>query len=654
MRLPYGLLLCVVPAFSAHQEPVGQGTPLAARYEKREVRIPMRDGVELFAAIYSPRDRSQAWPILLRRTPYSASPYGDGEFPGSIGPSRELEQSGYIFVLEDVRGAYMSAGEFVDMRPIRLAGESAAPCDEATDTHDTIEWLVAHLDDDNGKVGMWGISYPGFYAAAGMIDAHPALAAVSPQAPIADWFFDDFHHHGAFFLPHFFNFMWSFGKPRDGRTMEFRKRGDYGTPDGYDFFLKLGALSHVDPDWYHDEVPYWKVFAAPPNYDEFWRARNLMPHLHHVAPAVMTVGGWFDAEDLYGALQTYRAIERLNPGVFNVLVMGPWYHGGWSRSEGNHLGPVLFGARTSAWYREQVEFRFFDGYLRADTRQTLPEATVFETGANHWRSFTEWPPKETKAQRLYLRGDAMLAVDDPPTDAQACDGFVSDPKKPVPFTQAVANGMTREYMTDDQRFAARRPDVLAYATAPLEGDVTLAGPLVANLWVTTSQQDADWIVKLVDVFPGDFKYPPAWPRGDVFPKPTEAPDPRKQDDPPMGDYQMMVRSEVIRGRFRDGYVTPKPFPQNEPALVKLPLQDVLHTFQKGHRIMIQVQSTWFPLVDRNPQKWVDNIYQAQDSDFTAAAHQVLRDAAHPSFVEVGVLKLEPAPEPVEAPAADRR
>jgi putative CocE/NonD family hydrolase len=632
--------------------PQAQAPPLAKDlYTKLERKIPMRDGVELHAAIYLPKDTSQPHPILLDRTPYSCAPYGEEKFRESVGPSPLFMQANYIVVYEDVRGCYMSGGDFDDMRPHLDVKSNPTDVDESSDTFDTIEWLVKNVQGHNGRVGTWGISYPGFYTSAGMIDAHPALKCASPQAPIADWFFDDFHHHGAFFLPHFFNFMWSFGKPRTGLTTEGRKGGNHGTPDGYQFFLDLGGLSNVDPKWYHDEIPYWKVFAAHPNYDDYWRARNLLPHLHKTAPAVMTVGGWFDAEDLFGALQTYRAVERLNPGITNLLVMGPWAHGGWARNEGERLGNVRFGGKQSAWYRENVEFRFFETFLRDAKFDPLPEAFVFETGANCWRTFAEWPPKTTAPARLFLRGDGRLSKGEAPADERAADRFVSDPRKPVPFTEAVASGMTREYMTDDQRFAAHRPDVLTFQTEVLTDDWTLAGPLVANLWISTSQQDADWIVKLIDVFPGDFKYPDD-PAANADAKPAPAPAPRNPPDArPMGGYEMMVRSESIRGRFRDSYSDPKPFAPNTPTLVKLPLQDVLHTFQKGHRVMIQVQSTWFPLIDRNPQKWVDNIYTAKDADFVAADHAVYRDKGHASFVEIGVLPAMPdAKEPEKAPA----
>ena len=599
--------------------------PLAERYQKWERRIPMRDGAALHPAIYLPKGTSEQHPILLKRTPYSCAPYGEAKFPDSIGPSALFSDRDYIVVYQDVRGCYLSDGVFDDMRPQLEGKTTPLQIDESTDAWDTIDWLVKNVPGNNGNVGLWGISYPGFYAAAGSIDAHPALKAASPQAPIADWFFDDFHHHGAFFLPHFFNFMWGFGKPRNGLTTEPRKGGDAGTPDGYQFFLDLGGLSNIDPKWYHGEVPYWSLFAAHPNYDDYWQARNLLPHLKHVAPAVLTVGGWFDAEDLYGVLQTYRAIERQNPGIENHLVMGPWSHGGWAKTDGDRLGNVRFGGKQSLWYREQVELAFFEHHLRGKKLapdEPIAEANVFETGANQWRRFDQWPPVAAERHRLYLRGDSQLALDaapESPRDDSACDEFVSDPKKPVPYIEDVAIGMTKSYMTDDQRFASRRPDVLTYRTGALAADATVAGPLLANLWVSTSGEDADWIVKLIDEFPGDFKYE------GVDAEAAKA-DPTQR---PMGGYQMMVRSEVIRGRFRDSYSEPKRFTPGVPTQVFLPLQDVLHTFQKGHRIVVQVQSTWFPLVDRNPQKWVDNLYQAGDGDFAAATHRVWRapDAA---------------------------
>ena len=624
------LLLSQAPPVVAPAAP-----PLSERYTKLERMVAMRDGAQLFTAIYLPKSTAEPHPIVMRRTPYSCAPYGEEKFADSLGPSPQFAANDYIVVFQDVRGCWKSEGTFDNVRP-QIAANPGATVDESTDTWDTIDWLVKNVPGHNGKVGLWGISYPGFYAAVGMIDAHPALACSSPQAPIADWFFDDFFHHGAFFLPHGFWFMNSFGVERTGPTSERRKPAfEAEVQDGYDFFLAMGPLKNADAKWFRGKVPYWNVLASHPNYDGYWQARNVLPQLRKVAPAVLTVGGWFDQEDLNGPLQIYRAIERQNPGVENALVMGPWSHGGWARGDGEKLGHVRFGGKQSAWYRDQVEFPFFERHLRGQQQLAPPaEATVFETGANQWRTFDQWPPKGTAAKSFFAAGGARLATSAPADDA-AFDAFTSDPAKPVPFTEEVARGMTREYMTDDQRFAARRPDVLVFASEPLEADVTLAGPIVAHLWVSTSRDDADWVVKLVDAHPDGFKY--AGADGEA----AKA-DPTQRN---MGGYQMMVRSEVIRGRFRDSYSQPKPFEPDAPTLVKLPLHDVLHTFRKGHRIMFQVQSTWFPLVDRNPQKWVDNVFEAEEADFVPATHRVWRDAAHPTRFEAGVLvEAKPATE----------
>jgi len=589
-------------------------------YVKREVMIPMRDGVKLFTAIYEPKDRSRSHPILMKRTPYSVSPYGEDAFPASLGPSGNFSKEGYIFVYQDVRGCFMSEGSFVNMTPHLDDKESPAQIDESSDTYDTIEWLLKNIPNHNGRVGLWGISYPGFYVAAGIADAHPAIKAASPQAPIADWFFDDFHHHGAFFLPHAFNFLGVFGKPRPEPTKEWGDRFEHPTPDGYRFFLDLGPLTNVNKDYYHDDIAFWNEAIKHPDYDTYWQSRNLLPHLRNVAPAVMTVGGWFDAEDLYGTLQTYRAIEQQNPGIVNTIVMGPWAHGGWSRRAGDHLGHVSFDGAWSAFYQEHVERRFFNHYLKGDGALDLPEAYMFETGANRWRSFDQWPPAGREVKHLYFHEAGRLSFDQPDAASPAYDEYVSDPAKPVPFTEEVTTGMPREYMTDDQRFASRRPDVLAYQTDVLEKPVTLAGPVVADLWVSTSGTASDWVVKLIDVFPPDAE-------DSEF----------TGDRMHMGDYQMMVRSEVIRGRYRNSYEHPEPFVPNEPTRVRLPLQDVLHTFGAGHRIMIQIQSTWFPLVDRNPQSYVDNVYLAEERDFIKATQRVYRGGAHQTRIEVGVV-----------------
>lgn len=600
---------------------------IAEHYEKSQHRVPMRDGVELWTTVYRPKGQREALPILFFRTPYSTGPYDAQQMPSRLGPSPLITRSGYIFVHQDVRGAFMSQGKFVNMRPQLSPPErqSGTGIDESTDTYDSIEWMLKNIPHHNGKVGMWGISYPGFYAAAGMINAHPALAAVSPQAPIADWFFDDFHHHGAFFLPHAFNFFSSFGQARPQPRKHWPKGFKHGTKDGYAFFKRMGPLSNANKNHLHGKIDFWNKMVEHPNRDAFWQARDILPHLKKTAPAVMTVGGWFDAEDLYGPLKIYAHNERNNPDHFNVLVMGPWVHGEWARGTGRSLGDMDFGSQTSTYYQEKIEKPFFDHFLKGKGPHQLPEAMVFETGSNRWRSFPTWPP-QGKLQSFFLGADHQM-LSTPPTAEQAFDAFISDPDSPVPSSQIVDIGMPRPYMNEDQRFASRRPDVLSYQTPVLAQAMTLAGEIEVDLWVSTSQQDADWVVKLIDVLPADHAESGEHPNA-VY---SEA--------------QRMIRSEVFRGRFREGYDKATPFTPNTPTRVRFPLQDILHTFKKGHRLMIQIQSSWFPMVDRNPQKWVDNIFQAQESDFQKAEHRVYFDKSHPSSIRVRQIQASLATSP---------
>lgn len=599
--------------------------PQAARdhYTKREVRVPMRDGVKLFTAIYAPKDTSRTYPILLQRTPYSVYPYGADAFPEQLGPSAPFQREGFIFVYQDVRGRMMSEGEFVNMRPQRAA--SGATVDESTDTYDTLDWLVKHVAGNNGKVGQWGISYPGFYSAVGLLSGHPALKAVSPQAPIVDWFTgDDFHRNGALWLPHAFNFMTSFGKPRPAPTRAWPKTLDHGTSDGYEWFLRLGSTAATRA--FTKDVAFWNEMLDHPNYDAFWQARNLRPRLRAVKPAVLTVGGWFDAENLYGALQVFQTLGRQSPATDSRLVMGPWFHGGWERSQGDHLGPVQFGAATSDWFQTEVLLPFFLHHLKGAKDPALARATVFETGSNRWHRLAAWPPAAAKFQKLYLKPNGRLSLT-PPSEDGGADTFVSDPSKPVPFIEQVAIGMPKEYMTADQRFAGRRPDVLVFQTDPLAEDLTVAGPLKPELFVATTGTDADWVVKLIDVYPDAFRNPDFKERGNPWDRTPN----------PMGGYQQLVRGEVMRGKFRDSLETPAPFLPGQPTRVAWSMNDVFHTFRKGHRIMVQVQSTWFPLMDRNPQVFM-NINEAKATDYQKATHTVFHDAARPSGIGVGVLK----------------
>jgi hypothetical protein len=613
-----GLACLAVMALAGLNGPSGAQDRLevGANYAKSEHQIVMRDGVKLFTSVYSPKDTSQKYPIMLLRTPYSVGPYGKDALKDSVGPSPLFQQERYIFVYQDVRGRYMSEGEFVNVRPQKAIKSGPADVDESTDTYDTIDWLIKNIPNHNGRVGMWGISYPGFYVAVGMIDAHPALKAVSPQAPIADWFIgDDFHHNGTLFLAHAFNFLSGFGRPRPKPTTAGSEPFNHGTADGYKFFLEMGPLANADKKYLKGEVAFWNEMMEHPNYDDYWKARNTLPHLKNIKPAVMTVGGWFDAEDLFGALKTYATVETNSPGAYNILVMGPWFHGGWARSEGDSLGDVQFDSKTAAFYRENIELPFFNYYLKDKGQLKLPDAYVFETGSNRWQTYDQWPPGNARVENLYFQADGKLSFAAPRQAGDrvtAFDEYVSDPNKPVPFNPGISIGMTREYMVDDQRSAGRRPDVLVYQTDVLANDVTIAGPLVASLFVSTSGTDSDFVVKLIDVSPDG-------------------------EDPKKGGYQMLVRGEPMRGRFRNSFDKPEAMIPNKAIKLEFTLPDSLHTFLKGHRIMVQVQSTWFPLADRNPQKFVD-INKATAGDFQKATQRIFRSTQMSSHLKLLVLK----------------
>ena len=595
---------------------------IRAHYTKFEYRIPMRDGVELFTLAFVPNDASdqRTYPMLLARSPYSVGPYGVDRYPESFFLPEEMVREGFIFVEQDVRGRFLSEGQFVNMRPHREDKNGPNDIDESTDTYDTVEWLVSHIEHNNGRVGIWGNSYLGFYTSAGIIDTHPAIKAAMPSAPIADWYFDDMHHHGALSLNMTFNFFSSFGVVREGLTTEWPERFDHETPDGYQFFLDLGPLSNVNERYFHHEIPFWEAVVSHPDYDEFWKARDILPHLKQVSCAVLTVGGLFDAEDLYGAWHTYGSIEEKNPGIDNTIVMGPWSHGAWLRNDGQTLGGADFGFATGSDFRERVLVPFFLHHLKDGESPNLSEAMVFETGANRWRSFDRWPPATMERATLYLGGDGRLGWEPGSAEGEAFSEFVSDPAKPVPYTAAITTRWNKDYMTEDQRFASRRPDVLVFRSEPLDEELTLAGPLKAELWVSTTGTDADWVVKLVDEFPGRL----------------EGYDP-ESDEEDLGGTQRLVRSEVFRGRYRNSYDRAQPFVPGEPTRVVVPLQGVLHTFKKGHRIMIQIQSSLFPFFDRNPQTFVPNIFEADEKDFVKATHRVYVSADHQSAIHVGVL-----------------
>ncbi|QDV37491.1 CocE/NonD family hydrolase [Tautonia plasticadhaerens] len=623
----FSLLVPLLLPWSAIGRDDGAGLEPRDRFEKSEHMVPMRDGVRLFTAVYRPRDAGpdSAYPILINRTPYGCRPYGEDELPARIGPSREMMEEGYIVVYQDVRGRYRSEGTYENMRP-HEPGD--LPIDESSDAYDTIEWLLGNVEGHNGRVGIWGISYPGFYAAASLPESHPALVAASPQAPIADFYFDDFHHNGAYTLSYFL-ITPVFGYQKDGpEESAWYEIVDPGTRDGYKFYLDLGPLKNADRYYGEDNV-FWRQIAEHPNYDEFWRRRGILPHLDDVKAAVMVVGGWFDAEDLYGPLNIYQTLERENPGVFNMLVMGPWSHGDWARAGDapQVVGNIPFGEGISASYQEGVEARFFRHFLKEghdpdDPGPDLPEAYTFDTGLKRWGEFDRWPPRGAEATSIYLGDGRSLDREAPgPDDEQPFSGFVSDPATPVPDSGEIRMVMTpRAYMTDDQRFASRRPDVLSFRSEVLEEDVTLAGPIDAHLFVATTGTDADWVVKLIDVYPSDTPPPDGSPEGVEF-----------------GDYEQLVRGEILRGRFRDGFEEPVPFVPGEVTEVDVPLQDVYHTFRKGHRILVHVQSSWFPLFDRNPQTFVPNIFEADDDDFVAREHRVYHSAEFPSRLDVRIL-----------------
>ena len=613
------LLICTLPALAQTDE---DSLYIRQNYDKVEQYIPMRDGVRLFTSIYTPKDKSQKFPILLNRTPYTVSPYGANAFKTSLGPSMLFAREGYIFVYQDVRGRWMSEGEFEDVRPHNPNKKSKKDIDESSDTYDTIDWLLKNLPTDNGRVGIYGISYPGFYSTASLPGAHKALVAVSPQAPVTDWFIgDDFHHNGALMLMDAFSFYSSFGVPRpkpitpDKGSKPFK----YPVNDNYQFYMDLGALKNVKTKYFADSIKFWNDLMTNPTYNSFWKARNIRPQLINIKPATMVVGGFFDAEDTFGALQTYAAIEKQNSGNSNMLVMGPWYHGGWSQGTGESFGDINFGQPTSTWYRENVEFPFFQNHLKSKPSANLPEAMIFVTGLNEWKKFDKWPPKDVIQKTLYFHADGKLSFT-APSMADSFDEYISDPAKPVPYAERVHKQRTAEYMIDDQRFASRRTDVLVYQTDILTEDITVAGPLLAKLIVATSGTDADYVVKLIDVYPNDF------PNNEINPMNVE-----------MGGYQMLIRGEVMRGKFRNSFETPEPFVPNQITKVNYELPDVAHTFKKGHRIMIQVQNSWFPLVDRNPQKFMD-IYQADEKDFQKAVHRIYHDSKNASAVVINVLQ----------------
>ncbi|KQW89253.1 X-Pro dipeptidyl-peptidase [Massilia sp. Root418] len=611
-------------------------------YTKYEYRIPMRDGVRLFTTVYVPKDTSRRYPFLMQRTPYSAGVtvdeklrYGVDFYPKHIGPSREFETSGYIFVKQDVRGRFMSEGKWQEMTPHVNSRRQPGEGNESQDMYDTVEWLLKNVPNNNGKVGIHGISYPGFYTSASIIDSHPAIRAASPQAPVTDLYMgDDSYHGGAFMLAANFDFYAAFTEEQNPTPLPATWNDfDYGVSDGYDFFLKHRTLENIGATMTDKQRALFWPNVAHSTYDAFWQSRNIAPHLKNIKAAVLTVGGWYDAEDLQGPFTTYQSIKRNNPAIYNGLVIGPWVHGGWAADEGKRLGHVRFDAKTSDYFRQHILLPFFEQHLKdAKDAKAAPNVRAFETGSNVWRSYSTWPPQQAKARTLYFGPNGTLSWQQPAAAAASITGagydeYVSDPARPVPYIGYPATGVPKEYMVSDQRFAATRPDVLVYRSAVLEEDVTVAGTVSPRLFVSTSGTDADWVVKLIDVYPDD------------YPKPEAAKDEEHDVGAPqvnMAGYQQLVRGNPLRGKFRHSFEQAEPFVPGKVEALNYSIGDVNHTFRRGHRIMVQVQSSWFPLVDLNPQTFMD-IPRAKPEDFKKATQRVYHAPGMASGIALQVL-----------------
>ncbi|MBC8112441.1 MAG: CocE/NonD family hydrolase [Verrucomicrobia bacterium] len=597
-------------------------------YTKYEYQVTMRDGVKLFTIVYVPKDASEKnkYPMLMQRTCYNIAPYGADNYDNHIGPSDFMMKEKYIFVYQDVRGRYMSEGVWTNMTPQKPVKKAKTDVDESSDTYDTIDWLVKNVKSNNGRIGQWGISYPGFYTVAGALSQHPALKASSPQAPVSDFFFDDFHHNGAFTLEYFLTFP-VFGiqhpAPTKDAWWQSKMVAAPNSRDGYKFYMDLGSLKNGNK--YYPDNFFWQETVNHPNYDEFWQQRNILPHLKNVKHAVLTVGGWFDSEDLYGPLNVYKTLEKNNPGITNILTVGPFGHGRWSRETGRTLhGDIYFGDSLATFYQKEIEARFFNDFLKGNGKTSLPEAYLFDTGKKEYRKFDKYPIPTAKKTNLYFQENGKLGFT-APSGSNSFSEYVSDPAKPVPSHEDASErfGFTPfKYMSGDQRFAASRPDVLVFQTEVLDKDMTLGGEIMAKLNFSTTGTDADFFVKLIDVYPDDEKNHAYMPNKNVI----------------LAGYQQMVRSEIMRARFRSSFSKPEPLVANQSTELNFRLQDVLHTFKKGHRIMVQVQSTVFPVFDRNPQQYVENIYQADEKDFIKATQKIYHQTGQASHLQVEVLE----------------
>jgi putative CocE/NonD family hydrolase len=602
-----GLLLVIVPSAVPAQDP-------DAGVEFRDVMIPMRDGVRLHAVLRIPNGPRADLPILILRTPYGAAGRERGDRFAT--PFSELAADGYIFAFQDIRGRHRSEGQFVMNRPLHDPADPKG-VDESTDTYDTIDWLVKNIAGNNGRVGVLGISYPGWLAAMAGIDPHPALKAISPQAPMTDtWMGDDFFHQGAFRLSYGLEYTWWMEETADGQTAPRATRYDT-----YDWYLAYPTLDALAAATGAERFPTWRNFVAHPAYDAFWKRQALTSYLTQLKVPTLTVGGWWDQEDLFGPIATYAALERLDTAGTNYVVMGPWSHGQWAGPVGDRLGNVTFGANTAAEFRARIQAPWFAYWLKGQGDGKFAEAVLFDAGANAWRTFDAWPPRGATARKLYVHAGGRLAFT-PPADTAGFDAYVSDPAHPVPYrprpielTYEPRGSRWEQWMTEDQRFVHNRPDVLSWQTEPLAEDVVLAGNVVARLFASTSGGDADWAVKLIDVYPDSIA-----------------------DRPGMGGYQLMVAGDILRGRYRRSFERPEPVRPEAVEAYTVDLHQQLYRFKRGHRIMVQVQSTWFPLYDRNPQTWVENIFRARPEDYRAQTHRVYRTARHASHIKLMVLQ----------------
>jgi putative CocE/NonD family hydrolase len=594
-----------------------------ANYTKAEYMVPMRDGVKLYTAVYTPKDASPTnkYPIFLYRTPYSAKNYGIDEYRPHLGPSDFLMEEKYIFVYQDARGRFESEGEWSFLTPYNPnRGKNAdlshpELVDESSDNWDTIEWLINNISYNTGKVGQYGVSYNAWQTVMGMIDAHPALKASAPQMTPGDLFLgDDFYHYGAFRLLYTFGWLSQNAQPEGGEPFT------WPTPDGYRFLLELGPVSNITQKVGLDQVPTWNDVTGAWTWTEYWQSRNMMKDMNNITHPILNVVALFDAEDYYGAIGVYHAIEEKNPVNKSALVLGPWRHGG-QRSDGDELGNIRFESKTGVYYRENIELPFFNYYLKGKgSFPAAAEAIVFETGSNVWKEYDQWPPEGSKKKRLYLHADGKLSFTAPTEQGGVFDSYVSDPDKPVPFTAETTRSQGHLWMIEDQRFASTRPDVLVYETDVLEEDVTIVGPIIVNLNGSTSGTDCDWVVKLIDVYPGD--------------APDNEPNPCNIR---MGHFQMLLGGNVFRSKFRNSFEEPEPLVPDQITKIEFDLLDKNHTFLKGHSIMVQIQSTWFPVIDRNPGKFC-NIMEAVEADFQKTTQKVYRSAEFPTYIEVNVLE----------------